>query len=156
MLYGLYVESCDNAPDGITNSVTVQTTSLLNGLGCSVTASKNTQGPTVFIETPEKIALSVYEGCNGINVMILFVAFVVAFGGPLKKMAWFIPAGLVIIHLSNLIRIAMLFFVAEYYEQYFYYIHKYAFTAIIYVVVFLLWVIWVMRFNKRPVKSSGN
>jgi exosortase family protein XrtF len=156
ILYGLYVESYDNTPDGITYSVTVQVTAALNLLGCSVTASRNTQGPTVFIETTEKIILSVYEGCNGVNVMILFVAFIVAFGGPRKKMGWFASAGLLIVHLCNLLRIVMLFFVAEYYDRYFYYVHKYAFTAVIYIVVFILWVIWVAHFNKRAAKDKSS
>lgn len=155
VLYGLYVESFDNTADSITTIVTTQSSGLLNLLGSNTSAVKNSQGPTVFIETSEKIALSVFEGCNGVNVMIIFVAFVVAFGGPWKKMLWFIPAGLAVIHASNLLRIALLFFVSEHYSEYFYYVHKYFFTAILYLVVFILWVIWVVRFNVRQKKASA-
>lgn len=149
VLYGLYVESFGDKADRITLAVTVQSSFLLNLLGYSAEPVLNRQGPTVFIETQDKIALSVYEGCNGINVMILFVAFVIAFGGLIGKMIWFLPCGLVIIHISNLLRISLLFFVSEYYSKYFYYVHKYLFTAMIYVVVFSLWIVWVRGFNNR-------
>ena len=81
--------------------------------------------------------------------MIVFVAFLVAFGGQRKKLSWFLPAGMVIIHLSNIARIALLYFVAVGYQHYFYYVHKYVFTAAIYVIVFLLWVIWVVKINGK-------
>jgi exosortase family protein XrtF len=144
--YGLYVESFDHDPDTLTHVVTNQTAACLRALGFDVMARDNTQGPTVLLETANEIVLSVYEGCNGLNVMIVFIAFMVAFGGPIRKMIWFIPAGLIVIHIFNLGRISLLYFVAQRYEEYFYLFHKYFFTAIIYVVVFLLWFVWVARF----------
>lgn len=149
LLYGLYVASFGDEADSITWLVTTHTTVVLNLLGYSVNPAANQQGPTVFIETPDKIVLSVYEGCNGLNVMVLFMAFVIAFGGPHRKMYWFIPLGILIIHLANLIRLSLLVFVSEYHREYFYYVHKYIFTAVIYIVVFVLWIVWVAKFNLK-------
>lgn len=157
LLYGFYVESFGDKPDALTHLATYQTATCLRSLGLDVNARENTQGPTVFLETDNDIVLSVYEGCNGLNVMIVFVAFMVAFGGPKKKMLWFVPAGLIIIHIFNLGRISLLYFVAQRYEEYFYLFHKYFFTAIIYVVVFLLWALWVLKFvgiSHKPVPHA--
>jgi len=121
----------------------------LNGLHEETTAIVNTQGPTVFIQTPERSVLNIFEGCNGVNVMIVFIAFMVAFGGPVKKMLWFIPAGLLIIHLFNILRLVLLYYTDLYYEEWFYYFHKYLFTAILYIVVFILWAVWIMKIVQR-------
>lgn len=149
ILYGVYVESFGDFPDPITHLVSRQTSVTLNGLHEETTAIVNTQGPTVFIQTPERSVLNIFEGCNGVNVMIVFIAFMVAFGGPVKKMLWFIPAGLLIIHLFNILRLVLLYYTDLYYEEWFYYFHKYLFTAILYIVVFILWAVWIMKIVQR-------
>jgi exosortase family protein XrtF len=150
IVYGLWIESYDDLPDPATWEVTRETSNVLNQLGYHTTAAKNTQGPTAFLSDDVKIILTTYEGCNGINVMIVFVAFLAAFGGSLKKLSWFLPAGMVLIHVSNLGRIVLLYFVAVGYHHYFYYVHKYVFTAAIYVIVFVLWILWVKINGKQP------
>jgi exosortase family protein XrtF len=145
--YGLYVESYGERPDVLTEWVTSQTTSVLQWLGDDVRAESSTHSPKVFMKNETGTVLSVFEGCNGINVLIIFVAFVIAFGGRAKAMAWFIPVGILVVHVSNLIRISLLYYVSLYYEQYFYYVHKYFFTAILYLIVFVLWAIWVLKLN---------
>ena len=149
VMYGLWIAYYKGSPDPATWAVTYQTSKVLHQVGYPVEMVENTQGPTVFLKNDGKIFLNIYEGCNGINVMIVFVAFLVAFGGQRKKLSWFLPAGMVIIHLSNIARIALLYFVAVGYQHYFYYVHKYVFTAAIYVIVFLLWVIWVVKINGK-------
>ena len=155
IVYGLWIESYKYLPDPATREVTRQTSNVLNVLGYHTTSTENTQGPTAFISNDERIILTMYEGCNGINVMIVFVAFLAAFGGSLKKLSWFLPVGIVLIHLSNLARIALLYFVAVGYHHYFYYVHKYVFTAAIYVMVFALWIVWVkINGNQKEAKTA--
>jgi exosortase family protein XrtF len=149
VLYGLYIESFGQKADHITFWVTQQTALLLNILGIYPDIVPNPHGPSVFLKEHAVTMLSVFEGCNGINIIIIFVAFVIAFGGPVKKMAWFIPLGIFIVHLSNLLRIWLLYFVSKNYQHYFYYVHKYFFTAILYLVIFALWTFWVIRFNGK-------
>src|SRR6187549_2028952 len=88
ILYGLYVESCGSAPDVFTRGVTQQVTLVLKSFDAKVHSDVNANAPTVFIEKAGVVVLNVYEGCNGINVVIVFVAFLVAFGGPKKKLVW--------------------------------------------------------------------
>jgi hypothetical protein len=45
-------------------------------------------------------------------------------------------------------RINLLFWVAKNYATYFYYVHKYIFTAALYVIVLLLWWVWAYRILK--------
>ena len=154
ILYGVYIESFGDQPDPITHYVTRQTSAALNMTNAGTSAVVNTQGPTVFIENPERIVLNIFEGCNGVNVMIVFVAFMVAFGGPVKKMLWFIPAGLLLVHLFNIGRIALLYYTDLYYEEWFYYFHKYLFTAILYIVVFALWAVWIIKIVQKRTNDA--
>jgi exosortase/archaeosortase family protein len=67
-----------------------------------------------------------------------------------KKLAWFAPLGVIIIHVVNLGRIIGLFFVVIYLPKALYFSHKYLFTTIIYAVVFVLWLIWLrMNYFKK-------
>lgn len=153
VIYGLYIESCGNRPDVFTKVAASQTADIIHQVDAGIYSQLNENGPTVFVRDSEHIWLNIYEGCNGLNVMIVFVAFLFAFGGPLKRLVWFIPIGLLALHVANLGRLALLYFVTLHYEQYFYFVHKYFFTAILYLIVFILWIIWVARFNPKPSKS---
>jgi exosortase family protein XrtF len=150
VLYGVFIEACNPNPDPVTHILARQTSAVLHVFGEQTTTTLNKARPTVFLNDENEVILNIYEGCNGLNVMIVFVAFLLAYGGSYKKMLWFLPAGIVIIHLANIVRIMLLYFVARNYESYFYYVHKYVFTAAIYIIVFALWVVWVTLLHDRP------
>src|SRR5690606_1160857 len=105
VLYGLWITSYGTEADPVTWAVTKQTSALLNLFGEETTVSPNPAKPSVAIQVGMRSALNVYEGCNGLNVMIVFVAFMAAFGGNKKKLAWFIPLGIILIHAINLARV---------------------------------------------------
>jgi exosortase family protein XrtF len=148
LLYGAWITSWYPRPDPLTTSVTEQSSSILNVFGWETEAYEHGTKPTTYIATREKAIVSVYEGCNGLNVVIVFLSFLLAFGPYTKKLLWFIPLGLLVIHLSNLARIVLLAFVSEFMPKYLYFTHKYLFTAFIYLFVFLLWIQWVMKLAK--------
>jgi exosortase family protein XrtF len=153
IIYGLWISSFGKQPDAATLAITKQTSFLLNLLGEETHTEPRTGSPTVSIMKAGLISLGVFEGCNSINVMIVFSAFLFAFKGNWKKLAWFLPVGLMIIYLANLIRVAALYFVAEYWRQYFYYVHKYLFTAAIYLIVFILWWWWIEKVSGVSLKG---
>ena len=65
------------------------------------TTQDDVNKPTTQLICDGKSVLAIYEGCNGINVMIIFVAFLVAFGPLNKALLWFVPVGLIILHDSE-------------------------------------------------------
>ncbi len=154
LLYGLWVTAYDQVADPATQWVTRQSAGWLRVAGEDVQARPKEGKSTISICRGDDTVVNVFEGCNGINVMIVFVAFVVAFGGATRKMLWFIPSGILIIHLANLLRVGGLYLVAAYFAPYFYYVHKYAFTASIYVIVAVLWWWWIERVNKISLRRS--
>ena len=100
----------------------------------------------------DKRAIAVEEGCNGLNVMIMFVAFIFAFGGwKSRNSLWFLPLGLIFIHFSNLLRLFLLAWLnVDHDGRMFHFFHKYGFTAVSYASVFLLWFVWVRNYAKSP------
>lgn len=152
LLYGAYVSSySDNTPpvaDGVTAAVSAQTTGILSLLGYEAIAQQHPSEQSILVSVDGIESVRIFEGCNGVSMFILFVAFVVAFTGPWQRMAWFIPAGLLFIHASNLARLVALSLISLHYPAQMYFFHKYGFTIIIYAAVFVLWVFWVGRLQK--------
>lgn len=147
LLYGLYVTAYSPKPDPITSWVSYHTAFALQGCGWPAVTQDSETRPTTQLIFEERSVLSIYEGCNGVNMMIIFVAFLIAFGPISRTLWWFIPVGLAILHGMNLARIALLFWVSLYMPDVMYFTHKYFFTAILYVVIFLLWIWWVKKLS---------
>jgi exosortase family protein XrtF len=89
----------------------------------------------------------VIEGCNSISIIILFIAFIVAFSGPKKATFLYVITGSVIIYFINIARIAFLTMMLYHYPNQQMVLHNLIFPAIIYGTVFLLWVVWVQKFS---------
>ena len=153
IVYGFWISSYDQQVDTLTTIVTRQSSSLLNFFGEETHTSPKALAPAISILNSSGVAVSVFEGCNSVNVMIVFVAFLFAFGGERKKIAWFLPTGLVIIYVANLLRVMTLYYVAEYWHQYFYYMHKYILTALLYALVFILWWWWIEKVSGVSLKN---
>lgn len=154
LLYGLFIESFDKTPDPVTRLVTEQSAHLLDVVGYNASIENHPSDAKVMLKNDGLVVINVFEGCNGINVMIVFLAFLIAFNGPLRSMIIFAVTGLVVIHLFNLGRISYLFDLAMNNTRSFYYYHKYFFTASLYGVVFGLWALWVLKFAKVQKRAS--
>ena len=118
LLYGIYVTAYSPGPDPITSLASRQTAVALGICGWPSTTFDNDKKPTTLLIHEGRNVLAVYEGCNGVNIMIIFVAFLFAFG-PIGKPLWiFALIGIVLIHLMNLLRISVLFWVVLYLPDY--------------------------------------
>lgn len=91
--------------------------------------------------------VGVHYGCSGLKQFLEWIVLMTFFPGPWKHKAWFIPMGLVIIHLVNVFRIAGLSILLNYYPEHWQFTHDYIYRPFFYVVMFLLWVWWVEKFR---------
>lgn len=99
--------------------------------------------------------LQVGAPCDGVVLFALFICFIAAFPGPWKMRLWYIPLGLALIHLSNLIRIASLVLILFYSPESLAFNHDYTFTIFVYAVIFALWYSWVGKSNLTPTPSDA-
>lgn len=148
VLYGLWILSYGNLADPFTLFVTENAAFILERFGYNATTFPWIEFPSVALLIDGYVVVNVYEGCNAINVSILFVAFTVAYKGTIKRTLGFSFVGLVLIYIFNLIRVTGLFLVANYFPDQLYLMHKFVFTGVIYSFVFVLWFIWVKKFVK--------
>lgn len=90
------------------------------------------------------------SNCNAITLFSLFSVFILAYPGNQKHKAWFIPLGIIAIHILNILRVVSLALIANYYPEYLNFNHTYTFTFMVYAFIFLLWIIWVNKFATKP------
>jgi exosortase family protein XrtF len=93
--------------------------------------------------------------CNGITLMFLFAIFVIAYPGNIKNKLWYVPAGILIVHTTNITRIICLALIAHYYPQYLNFNHTYTFTFIAYSIVLGLWMLWVNKFSETKNREKA-
>lgn len=142
-LYLNYAASSTYYPDVVTHLVAVQSESVINSLGYDVALEPNKGQPAMNIVRSGQILARVVEGCNAISVMLLFVAFVVAFFDGKKKTLLFVFGGLALIYGMNVLRIALLTIGVIEYPEHTELLHGTIFPAVIYGTVFLLWFGWI-------------
>jgi exosortase family protein XrtF len=99
--------------------------------------------------------LWVGDPCNGITLFALFVGFIIAYPGKIKNKLWFIPLGLLSIHIINILRIVSLCLIVLYKPESLAFNHTYTFTILVYAYVFWLWLIWSNKYaNQLNIASS--
>lgn len=93
--------------------------------------------------------LEIVDGCNGLEAIGLFIGFVMAYPGDNVKRAFFIPMGILAIYLVNVGRIITLAIMQLHYPQWFDFAHDYSTSAIFYIAIFMMWVVW-MHYGGKP------
>jgi len=87
-------------------------------------------------------SMSISHPCSGIRQFTQFTLLMIFFPGPWLKKVWFIPLGLLAVHLTNLLRITGLSLVIVYLPGMWHFFHGYVAKGMFYLVFFILWVIW--------------
>ncbi|MCC9062937.1 exosortase family protein XrtF [Flavobacterium piscisymbiosum] len=149
LLYKFYLNTFEtNDVDGITNVVGKNVEQLMDLFNCDIKIHKSIANSWLEVWYNKKYLVRIVEGCNAVSVIILFVAFVLAFSGKLKTTLLYIVFGILFIYILNVVRIALLVVLLFYFPQYNHFLHGTFFPLIIYGAVFILWIIWVNKFSK--------
>lgn len=136
ILYDVWLNKFD---DLLTYQITMTSGWLLKLSGYDVSV----QNSSIYINGEEMVRVG--AACNAMVLMALFAGFIIAFPGPLVGKMIYIPFGIFIINILNLLRVTLLALNAYYSEQTLDFNHKYTFTLLVYVAIFFLWMIWVKK-----------
>lgn len=150
VIYWAYLNQFDAEsfePDGMTTVVAKQAKDIVLLFGDEATIKPHPKEASYVFFIKNKSVARIVEGCNAVSVMILFVAFIIAFSTTFKRTSLYIAAGVIIIHILNVIRVALLSLGFYYYPDYKELMHDILFPLFIYGVVFMLWVAWVIKFS---------
>ena len=131
----------------ITVKVADQTVSILNFLGYKATNVQHESEMSVKLLVNNNYVARVIEGCNSVSIIILFIAFIIAFSGPKRTTFMYAIVGSLIIYIINILRIAFLTVMLTKFPDQQMVLHNLVFPAIIYGTTFLLWVIWVQKYS---------
>jgi exosortase family protein XrtF len=155
ILYKIYLSSYIGIEiDFFTKLVAKQSIWLIDLLNFPVSAFPSEKEASVDVFMQNKAIGRVIEGCNAIAVMNLFVSFVIAFKGKLKTTLWFILAGIVSIHVLNILRIAFIIIGFYQFPQHEKLFHDIVFPLIIYGFIFILWIIWIKKYSDHAQNIS--
>lgn len=155
--YKFYLDFSDGSkfyPDYFTNSVAKQSQVLLQEIGYNAQVVPHPDEPSMKLIINNKYLARVIEGCNGISIIILYTSFIVAFSGKPKTTIIYVLAGSVLLYVVNLLRIVILTVGLYHYPWRKEALHTVIFPAIIYGMVFLLWMFWVNRFSNLKNKND--
>lgn len=150
LIYKFYLNQFNaenNEIDGITEFVAKQTKNTLNFFGKDCEIRKHEFQASYKVLYFNKYLARIVEGCNAISVIILFASFVFAFSARFKNTFLFILFGSCLIFILNIFRIALLAVGLYNYPQSEEFLHNIVFPVVIYGVVFVLWIIWVIKFS---------
>ncbi len=140
--------------DAFTQLVAEQSKQFLSLFNSDSYTLPNLNEPSVKLFYHGKWVARIIEGCNAISIIILFISFVIAFTGKIKQTVLFIFFGCLLIHLFNVLRIALLCIAIFHYPKSEHLLHGVFFPLFIYGVVFALWVIWVNKFSFYAKKTT--
>jgi exosortase/archaeosortase family protein len=95
-----------------------------------------------------KDSIEILFPCTGVQPILQFAMLILLYPGPWKHKIWYIPFGMIVLHLTNVFRIIGLGIVMAYWPEHWYYAHDYPFRIILYVILFILWLIWNDKFYR--------
>jgi exosortase/archaeosortase family protein len=87
------------------------------------------------------------KGCLARNLMGLFTGFVIAYPGLVKIKLWFIPSGLIVINILNIIRLSAIAILTECCPEKVEFNHHYVFKIVVFSCILLMWYIWIFKIN---------
>jgi len=150
--YNLYLNITEHRQtpftcDPITTNVAQQSGAILNYFNQNVVVIQDNTELCVKMLMHNYYILGVIEGCNAVSIMILFLAFIIAFKGTLLKTILFTAFGITTIYYVNIFRISFLAYGFYYFGKYQDVLHDLVFPTIIYGYIVLLWIFWIKYFS---------
>ena len=92
--------------------------------------------------------------CTGIKQSYIFFCIILFSRGPWKHKLWFIPLGIVVCYVVNIIRITGLNMIIYNHREWFDFLHEHLFKYLFYGILFLLWMWWEEKFASLSGKKA--
>lgn len=99
--------------------------------------------------------LQIGAPCDGLVLFALFTVFILSFPGAAKRKLWFIPAGIILIHGFNLLRVVSLVIIQFNRPESLKFNHDYTWTVLVYGFIFWLWYVWAVRISQGPSQARS-
>ena len=101
-------------------------------------------------------SIRIIWGCTGIKQGFIYCCIIAFARGSWKKKLWYIPAGLLVVYLFNLFRMAVIVELFRDFPHWFDFLHGFLFKYAFYGTIFLMWLFWdvIVRKPRKLAKSE--
>ncbi len=89
--------------------------------------------------------IDIIRSCSGLKQFYQIFFLLLIFPGNWKPKVWYIPLGMIILYLVNIMRIIILAYVLKYFPEYWHFSHDWILRPFFYVVIFYLWITYVKK-----------
>ncbi len=89
----------------------------------------------------------VIPACLAVSLMVLFSGFIICYPGEKKSKFWYIPLGLILIMLLNILRITAMTLISRYAPDMLHFYHRYVFKFMIHGLILILWILWIQKYG---------
>jgi len=106
------------------------------------------EGATVTgqVLSSPRYSVAIFNGCNGLEAILIFVSGVVAFPAPWRTKVLGIVLGFAAIQVFNVVRVVSLFYVGIHRREWFTVAHVLVWQSLVIVFGVVLWLVWVRRY----------
>lgn len=91
--------------------------------------------------------VSIEDSCNGLELMVLYIGFIICMPAILKRKLIFGIVGPLLIYVVNVLRCAGVAYIIIYYPRFADFAHHYVFTFVVYGVIIIMWLIFSRKLN---------
>lgn len=109
----------------------------------------------LFITKNGKVTISIADNCNGLELMVLYAAFIICMPGTWRRKLLFIGSGILLVHFANLLRCMGLVGMHLHWPGLFDFAHHYLFKIMVYSISFALWVAYLKPFTAKELKNES-
>lgn len=157
VIYGVFLLDSNTIDNVLTNHVGTSSVYVLNNLTpmSGFIAKEEIYSEVLAGETEEHLSSAIYhngykvldiaQACNGLELLVLYIGFIVCMPSNIKRKLLYIGIGVLLLDSVNILRCVGLIYLREYFHAYFEFAHHYIFKIMIYTATFLIWV----RFSRK-------
>ena len=165
IIYNVFLYDAKYLDRALTAHVGNASVTLINSLGAMngfvsirETDSYNYDRNTSFIELSAiyhngNKVLNIANVCNGLELMVLYIGFIICMTSKFFRKLLYIIVGLIVLDAINILRCVGLIYLREYYAIYFQFAHHYLFNAMVYTGTFIMWILFSRKIqfkNETP------
>ncbi len=159
IVYGFFIHDSQILDFPLTSHVGEYSTLLLNSFMSdfevkNVLTSYQYNGKVVYSGVSDifhngRLVLHIADICNGLELMVLYIGFIICMPSTFWRKIKYIVIGIIIIDVINILRCAGLIYLREYLQAYFDFAHHYLFKAAVYASTFVMWWYFARKINLK-------
>ena len=161
IIYGFYLLDIKVLDNILTIHVGDASVAALNNMGSmtgftskieitnSIYNGKEIKNVASTIYHNNKLVLYIANICNGLELMVLYIGFIVCMPSKFLRKLLYIVIGVILIDIINILRCTGLIYLREYFHAYFDFAHHYLFKAAVYTSTFIMWMFYARKISLK-------